>query len=313
MTSHSTVQPSLSGQRSLEPTVLEVALNGPWGRERQPRMPISVREIVNEAVQCAEAGASVVHVHPYDEKTGRQCDELDLYLRIIEGVRERSNVPVVPTAPFVNDGDLTRYSVSEELARRGLIEWAAIDPGSCNIARFDDIKAGRPGFVYRNEEESVDAALSMAQRHAITAAYACYEPGFVRLGAALHARYPRAPYPLYRLMFSDQFTFGFPPEIQAMDAYQWQLERYAPQAPVMVAGLGVNVMPLIPSAVQRGWHVRVGLEDAHFGCPHSNLELTRQAIRAIEATGARVATFAEARMLGRTSGAFAAQVPAEVA
>lgn len=313
MTTASTSRPSGGFAATREPTVLEVALNGPWGRERQPRIPVSVREIVDDAVACAEAGASVVHVHPYDEVTGRQRDELDLYLRIIEGVRERSEVPVVPTAPFVNDGDLTRYSVSEELARRGLIEWAAIDPGSCNIARFDDLHAGKPGFVYRNEEQSVDAALSMAQRHAITAAYACYEPGFVRLGAALHARYPRAPYPVYRLMFSDEFTFGYPPEIQAMDAYQWQLERYAPEAPVMIAGLGVNVMALIPSAIQRGWHVRVGLEDAHFNCPHSNVELTRQAVRAIEATGARIATFAEARKLGRTTGAFAAQALAEAA
>lgn len=115
------------------------------------------------------------------------------------------------------------------------------------------------------------------------------------------------------LMSSDDFTFGHPPDIEAMAAYQWQLERYAADAPAMLGGLGVDVMPPIPSAMERGWPVRVGLEDARFGCPDSNLELTRQAVRAIDAAGARGATFAEARKLGRTSGAFAAQELAEVA
>jgi 3-keto-5-aminohexanoate cleavage enzyme len=53
---------------------LEAALSGPWGRELQPKIPISVREIVDEGIACAKEGAAVVHVHAYDEATGRQRD-----------------------------------------------------------------------------------------------------------------------------------------------------------------------------------------------------------------------------------------------
>ncbi len=69
-----------------QPVWLEVALNGPWGRETQPGIPITPEEIIEEAVACAHEGAAIVHLHAYDVATGRQRDDADLYARIIEGV-----------------------------------------------------------------------------------------------------------------------------------------------------------------------------------------------------------------------------------
>ena len=40
----------------MKETWIEVALNGPWGKKRQPRMPIAVSDIVEQAVACADAG-----------------------------------------------------------------------------------------------------------------------------------------------------------------------------------------------------------------------------------------------------------------
>ncbi len=75
---------------------LEAALNGPWGRELQPKIPISVREIVAEGIACAKEGAAIIHVHAYDKATGRQRDDAELYRRIIEGIREKEDVVVCP-------------------------------------------------------------------------------------------------------------------------------------------------------------------------------------------------------------------------
>ncbi len=278
-------------------TILEVALNGPWGRAKQPRIPVAVDEIVADAVRCVAAGAAVVHVHPYDVATGRQKDDPDLYVAIVEGVRAQVDAIVYPTAPFVDAEGRGRYAITEALAARGLIEWATVDPGTLDVARYDDLAAGRPGFVYRNDEATIDEGLAVAARHGIVPSYACYEPGFVRLGAALHRRHPGAPHPLYRLMFSDEFAFGFPAEPWALDAYRALLDRVAPGAPVMVAGLGVDLAPLIAPAVAAGWHVRTGLEDARFGATDDNAALTARAARAIEAAGGRLATVADARRL----------------
>lgn len=38
-------------------TRLEVAVNGPWGRQRQPRIPVRVADIIADGVACAREGA----------------------------------------------------------------------------------------------------------------------------------------------------------------------------------------------------------------------------------------------------------------
>ena len=61
---------------------LEVALNGPWGRQRQPRIPIEPSEIIAEGIAAAEAGAAIIHVHAYDPATGKQNDDPEIYAEL---------------------------------------------------------------------------------------------------------------------------------------------------------------------------------------------------------------------------------------
>jgi uncharacterized protein (DUF849 family) len=96
-------------------------------------------------------------------------------------------------------------------------------------------------------------------------------------------------------MFSEQFAFGFPPTEWALVAYLRLLEIEAPGAPWMVAGLGVDIDPLIAHAVVRGGHVRVGLEDAPLGSGFRNRELVERARRRIADAGGSPATAADVR------------------
>jgi 3-keto-5-aminohexanoate cleavage enzyme len=287
----------------MKPTTwLEVAINGPWSRIRQPKMPVLADEIVEAALACAAEGAAIIHFHAYDPVTGRQRDDYDIYAPIIERIRSRADVICYGTLPFAGSIDapspLTpaqRYAAVDQLVRAGLVEWSVVDPGSTNISHYEDIASGKEGFVYANPESHIRWGLSLAQQHGITPSYAVYEPGFMRLGAALHRAYPGAPVPIYRLMFSQHIAFGFPPAGWALDAYLQLLELEQPQAPWMVAGLGVELGDLMDRAVARGGHVRVGLEDSPMGCPHDNLTLVRQARQRIESAGGTLASAAQVR------------------
>jgi len=115
------------------------------------------------------------------------------------------------------------------------------------------------------------------------------------LGATLHWR-EATPDPIYRLMFSSGFTFGFPPEDYAMTAYLNLLDQVAPGCNWMVSGLDVNVIPLIPRIVMEGGHVRVGLQDAPFGSEKTNCELVEEAANAIELSGGDLAKAGEVRL-----------------
>lgn len=280
---------------------IEVALNGPWSRVRQPLMPITVEDCVAQGIACARAGAAVVHVHAYDPDTGRQNDDPDTYAAIIEGIHAVEDVIVYPTLPFVQSAEAfapgvleTRFRAVEALGRRGLMEWGVVDPGSTHLQTFDDVAAGGIGSVYLNPGNHVRRALELATRFGYVPSYAIYEPGFMRLGAAMARDFECLP-PIYRFMFSDMFTFGFPPEVYALDAYLTLLDACAPGAPWMAAGLGVDIRPLIPAVVARGGHVRVGLEDAPLGTDIPNIAWVESAVSVVETAGGVVARPAEIR------------------
>lgn len=277
-------------------TVIECAINGPWTQALQPLIPVSIKDCIADGVACAHAGASIIHVHPYDEATGKQRDDWEIYARIIEGIRAQVDVPVYPTIPTSErfGNGVERYAATAELAKRGLVEFAAVDPGSVNFVYAN----GRAGFVYRNPEEDIVHALQLAVTHRFTPCFAIYEPGFIRTGAALRAR-TEAPAPLYRFMFSSEFLFGFPPLEYGLEALLQLLGECAPGACWMVSGLGVDVTPLIPLTVMRGGHLRVGLEDAPLGTTRSNVEWVTHAVQAVQRAGGEIANVAEMRALCR--------------
>ncbi len=110
----------------------------------------------------------------YDPATGRQRDDWETHARIIEGIRARSDALVYPTIPLAGSGYAdkpgadkpgepkpdARFAHTQELARRGLIKLAVVDPGSMDFLRFDEADRPGTGFVYRNAPEEVRAALA---------------------------------------------------------------------------------------------------------------------------------------------------------
>ena len=284
-------------------TWLEVALNGAGGHAHQHLMPITAERLIAEAVACVEAGASIVHFHAYDEPTETQKDTAELYARVIEGIRERVDAIVYGTLPMIGTQDVTdpekiteRHAAMRELTERKLIEWMVVDPGSVNFVFADRLAQDRDGFTYLNPDAHIRHGLAMCERFALHPTYAIYEPGFIRQAAAMAERFPILPEPIYRLMFSEGYTFGFPPKQYGLDAYLALLDDVAPGASWMVAGLMVNIHPLIAPAVDRGGHIRVGLEDAPQLSERGNLWWVEDAVKRIEAAGGTLATAEEVRL-----------------
>ena len=279
---------------------IEAALNGPWGRERQPGIRVTVDEIVADGLAAANAGAAIIHLHAYDPTTGRQKDEWETYARMIEGIRAKADVIVYPTIPlagsdYASANAQRRFAHTGELAKRGLLEWTVCDPGSCNFMRFDEMDDASAGFVYQNPLVDIREGLRLSAEYGIHPGYAIYEPGFTRLGAALVRARPSVPMAIYRFMFSDEFAWGFPPEVAYLDAHLHLLASVEPHAPWMVAGLGVDIRPLIEPTTVRGGHVRVGLEDAPWQTPLSNRQWVDEAVRHIRAAGGEPATAMDVR------------------
>jgi len=275
---------------------IEVALNGAWSRKLQPGIPDTVEAIVAEGIACARAGAAIVHTHAYDGG-GRQTFDWQVYARIIEGIRAAIDVPVYPSYPAIPPGGMApaeRFAHVEALAERGLLEFAVVDPGSVNFTPAVTTAEARPADTYLNPETHVRHALACAARRGLPPAFAIYEPGFTRAGAAL-ARAAGVTTPLYRFMFSQSFAFGFPPRPYALAAHAALLRELDAAAPWMIAGLSVDLRPLIGETVARGGHVRVGLEDAPLGSAMGNVAWVDDAVRLVREAGGEPASAAAVR------------------
>lgn len=275
------------------PVWLEAALNGAAGRALQPRIPVTIAAIVEEALACADAGAAIVHMHAYDE-TAAPVEDADIYARIIEGVRAKCDAIVYPTLALKGDLE-ARFRPIRALSERGLLEMGVVDPGSVNITHRMQAAAGVDGVHYPNPDGHIREGLKLAAEFGWRPAFAIYEPGFARLGAALAAATPGLKTPVYRVMFSDNLLFGMPPSRRGVDLYAAHLEETAPGAPRMVSGLDADVTSVAVYAISRGFHLRVGLEDAPFGTDRSNAEIVRDAAALIDECGRRLATPAEIR------------------
>jgi 3-keto-5-aminohexanoate cleavage enzyme len=281
---------------------IECALNGAWTRERQPAIPISRKDIVADGVAAAKAGAAIIHLHAYDETTGRQKDSYELYAPLIEGIREKCDAIVYPTLPITGSGYAgelrsakERYTHLEKLAQNGLAEWAVIDPGSAVFTRFEEVARGEPGYTYFNPDDHFYEGMRIGAQYGVRPSFAIYEAGCTRLGAAKAKQMPGVPVPVYRFMFADEFCFGFPPKESYLDTHLELLAEYDAGAPWMVAGLGVDIRLLIAPAVARGGHIRVGLEDRPWGVNETNAGLVEEAVKLVRAAGGEVTTPAEVR------------------
>ena len=198
------IKPALAAAGAVRKVWIEVALNGPWSRALQPGIPDTVEAIIAEGIACARAGAAIIHTHAYDGG-GRQTFDWQVYARIIEGIRAKVDAPIYPSYPSFmigsgaagNSEAEVRFSPVDALASRGLIEFVPVDPGSVNLTRTATTSQADPADTYVNPESHVRHALGIAKRYGLHPAFAIYEPGFIRAGAAL-ARATGVKTPIYR-------------------------------------------------------------------------------------------------------------------
>ena len=270
------------------PVFIEAALNGPWSQKRQPLMPVTINALVSEGIECARAGASVIHIHVYHPDTSHQFEDFDAYRAVIEGIREVEDVIVYPTLPLSGFGKTAqtstpdlRFATVAKLAQAGLVEWSVIDPGSAQINDLQPEDDEGVQFLYLNSEAEIRFGLELASLYKFVPSFAIYEPGFLRLGAMMSKLTRGCPKPIYRFMFSDKFSFGFPPENIYLEGYTKLLNSCDPGAIWMIAGLQVDLGPITQACLAAGGHIRTGLEDAPFNSSKGNLDLVKQVAKTI--------------------------------
>lgn len=280
------------------PVIIEAALNGITSRSRNPRVPVLPAELASDALECIDAGASIVHTHAHN--LGAPVEELvDAYAECYEAILDARPGTIVYPTVGLGPTPAARNQHAAELATSGLIRQTFVDPGSVNLGGTGT--DGLPPtieYVYTNSFLDIRYGFDLCARHGLGASIAVFEPGFLQVVLAYHEAGALPPGTLVKLYFAaggylttGRALWGVPPIPEGLDLYTAMLgDTGIPWAIAIIDGDAL-AHPLTRVAIERGAHLRVGLEDQPTG--PRNADLVTGAAALCAELGRPVATLAE--------------------
>ena len=265
------------------PVVVTVAPTGAEvTRADNPALPHTPAEITAAVAACAEAGASVCHLHVREED-GSPSSRRELFDEAIALIRERT-----PIVTMVSTGGAVWMPMEERLT--GLEagpDLAGVETGSMNFGEdpFVTVPADARRVVARAEELGIGLEAEMFDVGHVIAAVRMLERG-------------ELPPPLRA-----NLVFGVPGGIDATpEALEAMLRPLPSGTHWSVTAIGRHQRRLLALAILRGaGGIRVGFEDGVYlrrgVLASSNAELVADACELVATLGRRPATIDEARDL----------------
>jgi 3-keto-5-aminohexanoate cleavage enzyme len=269
----------------MDPLIINAAITGmvPTPKDNAS-LPVTVGQIIAEARRCADAGATILHIHARDED-GTPTWSPEIYKQIIDGIREN--------CPRLLISASTSGRLWSDFEKRAAVldcgpDFASLTPGSLNFATTASV----------NSPEIVRAlATAMKEREVVP------ELEFFEIGMIDFARDYLIPKGFLRPPFYANLLLGSLGTLAASTRNLVHMVEALPPGTVWAAtGIGQFQFQINNLAIVMGGHVRVGLEDnlwmnAEKTEPATNLRLIERVVRVAEAIGRPVANAESARKI----------------
>jgi uncharacterized protein (DUF849 family) len=249
-------------------------------------LPVTPREIAQDARRCRDAGASIVHLHARDEQ-GRPTYRKDVYREIIARVRELS--PDLILCVSTSGRTFKSFEQRSEVLELNdpTPEMASLTLGSMNFAREESI----------NSPQMIASLAKKMNECGIVPELECFELRMVEYTQYLIEHdVLKPPYYCNILLGSLGTLRATPFNLTAM------VRALPAGATWAAAGIGKFQFETNALAIAMGGHVRVGLEDnLWLDCarrtPATNATLIERIVTLARATGREPATPADARSI----------------
>lgn len=270
---------------------------------RSDRVPVTPEQIASAAIEAAEAGAAIAHIHVRDPETGAGSRAPELYRDVVDRIRA-SGVDVVlnltagmggdlvlggeeAPLPFDEAGtDLAGATERLEHVAQLLPEICTLDCGSMNFAAGGD-------YVLLNPPGILRAMARQVQELGVRPELEVFDTGHLVLVKELIAEGLIDDPPLIQLCTG--IPYGAPDDLLTLLA---MVNRLPHNAIFSTFSIGRMQLPFVAMAALAGGNVRVGLEDNIYlsrGQLASNGSLVERAVRILEGMNVRVLGPAEVR------------------
>jgi 3-keto-5-aminohexanoate cleavage enzyme len=228
--------------QSSDDVILTAAIVGAeLTRAQTPHLPITPREVADEAARCREAGAAVIHLHVRNDD-GSNTQSSERFGEVIDAIRRACDCVIQPTT-----GGAVGMSIDERagpLACRP--EMATLNCGSINFG--DD--------VFVNTRPEIRKLAAKIRATGAVPELECYEVGHIEEALAL-AGEGVIGRPLHF-----QFVLGVKGAIGAREDVVHYMRSLLPEdATWGVAATGRFQQPMTELAMRLGGNARIGLED----------------------------------------------------
>ncbi|MBK6295744.1 MAG: 3-keto-5-aminohexanoate cleavage protein [Rhodoferax sp.] len=266
----------------MDKLIITAALTGAEvTRSQQPALPITPEEIGTAAAECAQAGASIVHVHAR-HPDGSPTQDKEVYRQIIAAVRARCDVIVQ-----VSTGGAVGMTPQERLAPVTLLpEMATLSMGSVNFG----------GDVFMNHPADMEVFAQAMREHGVKPELEIFDSGMLSTATRWLKK------GLLEGPAHFDLVLGIPGGMAATAEALMYLRAQLPSGSSWTAaGIGAAQLPIGALAIVLGGHVRVGFEDNVYyrkgELASSNAQLVARIARLSRELDRAVATPDEARVL----------------
>ena len=282
---------------------------------QSPYLPLTPREIIDEAVRAAEAGAASVHIHARDPKTAKPTTDPEIYREIAAGIKERSKVIVCITT-----GGVTGMTAAQrvQVVPNLKPELATFNTGSMNFSihpiaeRYKDedykypwekeFALGTKEYIFSNNFADMEYFCSAMKKYGTKPELEAYDIGHL-YNIRYLIRQGLLDLPIW-VQFVTGVLGGIGSTLEDILHMKHTADRlFGPENyDWSVIGAGYPAQFQVGTlATIMGGHMRVGMEDNIFiekrVLCKSNAELVEKAIRIARELGRDVATADETRSI----------------
>lgn len=272
-------------------------------------LPITFDDIASQAIEAAEAGASILHLHTRDPEDGRPSVEPEHYSPFLGRIKQSTDAVI-----NITTGGAPTMLIKERLraAEEFSPEMCSLNMGSLNFAfhplaaRYDSFKydwekaylEGSESNIFRNTFTDIREAAERLSPHNIKFEHECYDVGHLyNLKFCMDIGLFKAP---IFIQFVMGILGGIGSDIDNLVFLKKTADKlFGDQYRWSVLAAGAAQMPMATTASQMGGNVRVGLEDSLYisrgKLAQSNAEQVAKIRRIVEELGCEIASPDEAR------------------
>lgn len=283
-----------------------------------PHLPVTPDQIATAAIEAAEAGAAVLHLHARDAKTGQPTPDPDVFMQFLPRIKQSTDAVV-----NITTGGGQGMALEERLsaAVRASPELCSLNMGSMNFGLYpmiDKYKSFQQSWesqyleasrdwIFRNTFKDIEYILeTLGKGHGTRFEFECYDVGHLYTLAHFLDRKLVTPPLFVQSIFGILGGQGADTE-NLLHAKRIADKLFGSEYQWSVMAAGRHQLPFVTMAAINGGNVRVGLEDSLYAgkgkLAQSNAEQVGIIRSVLDALSLDVATPQEARQILDLKGA----------